>query len=442
MNGIPILALGITPGSYACRYRAPTAADTGWVAQARSPDPKHPVVTRYRRDLGAVLSAGMRVLGVVCALAMVAGCSDSRQPVATPVESTDQLLARFGFERCEDFASTGVVDGVVSADPEIAAAQQWRADMGFRSDMQWVEEVAAMEGRRETDDSFAYPLTRNEVDELGSRGAGVEGEELKTYGQQFPETFGSVWLDNTVRSWTISFTDDVELRRLEIEDRFPGVRVAPARFSGIELGALNREMSTQVLERDLGTQTFQYVQYRGGMVGLALSVLNESTITAVSEFADPELVCVTGQDPSRYTPPGPQLDSGEGWRLLGLREVDMEFEAYFDIGSFRSAWQEFSPDEQPPPVDFADEIVVSIPTRGRGVENGPCGTRFDGWSFDGDKARFDVPTPGGDAVCPAVHIPGAYFIAIDRTGLPPDGFDANVVNKQSDGAVQSRRFRP
>lgn len=384
----------------------------------------------------------MRVLAVVCALAIAAGCTDSRQSDATPSESTDELLARFGFERCEDVASTGVVDGAVSGDPEIAAAQQWRADMGFRSDVEWVKEVAAMESRSEAVDSFAYPLTTAEFEELGSRGVGVEPEDLMAYGEQFPDSFGAVWLDHTVQAWAISFTTDLEQRRQEVEDQFPGVHVVSARLNRTEIGGLQEKLSTRMLELDLGTYNFLYFQYRGGMVGLGLRVLDEPTLQAVSGFADPEFTCVTGQDPSRYTPPGPQLEAGDGWRLLGLREAEMDFEAYFDADSFGLAWQEFSPGQEPPPVDFDLEIVVSIPTGGRGIENGPCGTRFDGWSFDGVKARFDLPFPGGDASCAAVYAAGAYLIAIDRAGLPPDGFDANVVNKQTDGAIQSRRFRP
>ena len=71
-----------------------------------------------------------------------------------------------GFMRCDDLASTGVVDGPLSDDPEIAADQQWRADNGLRSDLEWVTQVPNMV--RETPEAHAFdaPLTDEEFTEL------------------------------------------------------------------------------------------------------------------------------------------------------------------------------------------------------------------------------------------------------------------------------------
>lgn len=354
-----------------------------------------------------------------------------------PVEPPELPL---GFMRCDDLASTGVVDGPLSDDPEIAADQQWRADNGLRSDLEWVTEVPNMV--RETPEAHAFdaPLTDDEVTELTTRGGEVDFEVMSAYRQAHEATFGGYWLDHTTRSPTISFTTDVEQRRHEVNELMPGVRVVKANATEAELIALQDELVAQLVERGIGSGSGVYIQIGGGRVGLSVLVLDDESVEAVAEFADPALVCLNGQEVDGYTPPGPQTAQGDGWRLLGLREVDLPFQLISDESTFESAWSTFAPTEPAPSVDFGTEVVVSLPTSGRGIVNGPCGSRFDGWRLVGDVIELDLPSPGGQTGCELMYVPGSYLIALDSTGLAPGPVTISVVSKQLDEPLMSRTF--
>lgn len=169
-------------------------------------------------------------------------------------------------------------------------------------------------------------------------------------------------------------------------------------------------------------------------------MLDNESVEAVAEFADPALVCLDGQEVDRFTPPGPQADQGDGWRLLGLKEVDLPFQLITDQATFESAWSTFAPTDPASAVDFETEVVVSLPTSGRGTENGPCGSRFDGWRLVGDVVELDLPSPGGQIGCEAMSVPGSYLIALDSSDLPPGPVTINVVSKQIDEPLMSETF--
>ncbi len=345
-----------------------------------------------------------------------------------------------GFRRCNDLLTTGVVDGPLSSDSEIAAAQQWRADNGLRSDEAWVVEVPTIANEMPEAGAFDAPLTDEEAMSLFERGNNIDFGALAAYGAQHEETFGGYWLDNTANAPMISFTEDLDERRAELAETLPDVRVVMANASRIELDRLWDRAMSEVTGQGIGTGAGVQTQWGGGVVTLHLFVLDEATIVSVAEFADPAMVCVEGQEVERYTAPGPQAESGDNWRLLALREVDVPFQATFDESAFEQTWSTFDPAEPPPAVDFEREIVVVIPTEGRGVVNGPCGTRFDGWQLVDEVVRLDLPTPGGSTGCDAAWRPGAYLVAITSAEIPAGPVAIEVSSRQRSTPMHSAIF--
>lgn len=370
-----------------------------------------------------------------------AGDSPATAPASTDVATTvspggspaDQGALGHGFRRCDELLSTGLVDGPVSSDPEIAEAQQFRADMGLRSDEAWVRQVPTMERTSSMADAFGYPLTDDEITDMTSWSASVDTTGLDAYTAEHRDTFGGMWLDNTARAVTVSFSADVEARRGEVQARWPGVRVVAANLNADGMTALQNELMAKLVDEGLGSSSGQLIQAAGGVVSLGLFVLDEASVAAVAEFADPALTCLDGQEPDRYTPPGPQAQSGPGWRLLGLQEVDVPFQAATDVAGLERLWAAFDPDHSAPAVDFGAEVVLAFPTYGTGIQNSGCGSRFDGFSVGDDGVvRLDLPAPGGEPVCEAMAVPGAYVVALDRSALPTGTVTVEIVRKQVD----------
>lgn len=402
--------------------------------------------------LTAILAAALIAAGCGTEVTTEAGPATRGQVDAIPDPPPEpDLLARsampdvrpvlpHGFRRCDDLNAVGPITGPVSENPEIAAAQQWRANHGLRSDEEWVRQVPQMERTIPEAHAFEAPLTDDEVLDLVDRGSDVDFEALAAYQAEHQATFGGYWYDNVTRLPTISFSSDIDQRRAEAAELLPGVQVVEANLSQDELGLLQNDLFELVTKQGLGTGAGTRINLDGGVVSLSLFVLDEATVNAVAELADPALTCLEGQEVAHYTAPGPQAVEGDGWRLLALREVDAELEAMFDRSRFEEVWAGFSSDEPVPEVNFDSEIVVAIPTRGLGVTNGPCGVRFDGWSVADGVLRLDMPSPGGATDCDAAYHPGAFLVALQPEGLPPGPVMVEVVSRSFNEPIMSGIF--
>lgn len=356
--------------------------------------------------------------------AVSSGAPRPAAPPSGPAPATTPPALPAGFRRCTQLLSTGVVDGPLSSDPAIAAAQQWRADNGLRSDEAWVRQVPGV--ARTSTMGFQYPTTDEEVTQLTSLGASVDWGALNAYTAQHRDTLGGQWIDHTTNSVTVSFTADVDRRRAEIQARIPGVRVIAANRTEAQLAEMQNKLTAELTARNLGAGSGVYIQAGGGVVGLVLFVLDEPSVRAVATFADPRLVCLDGPEPSQIPPPGPQRPAGPGWRLLGAEPVDVAFQAITDPATFAATWAVLAPGRPAPEVDLATTVVFALPTSGRGVTAEPCGSRFDGFTAGVGTIRFEIPTPGGAPVCDAVGRSGSYLVAVDRAALPTGAVTAEI----------------
>lgn len=359
---------------------------------------------------------------------------------STRIANDTPIALSYGFRRCSVLLSTGVVDGPLSDDPEIARAQQWRADNGLRSDEDWVRQVPTMDRTSPMANAFDAPLTDDEVTGLTTRGADIDHEALNAYTTEHQATLGGYWLDHASGAPTISFTENVEQHRAEVADRVPGVRVVAANLTEAELAELQTTLVAQLADLGLQVSSGVLIQAGGGVVSIGVPVLDEPTVELVAQVADSQLVCLEGQELDLYTAPGPQAENGDGWRLLALRPTDLPFGIVSDQASLDQIWTNFAPGEPLPQVDFTTELVVTVPTFGGGTINGPCGTRFDGWQLVDGVVRLDLPSPGGQTGCNAVAEPGAYMIAIDATDLPEGPVTIEIARKQMPGAPLRETF--
>jgi hypothetical protein len=282
----------------------------------RAPTPNQYSLAALLALIALALSAGAcgsgdseeTVTGPSDALATAEAGESMTTTSVEPTATNDNTLVAlpFGFRRCSVLLSTGVVDGPLSDDPEIAKAQQWRADHGLRSDEDWIRRVPTMDRTSDMADAFDAPLSDDEVIELTARGSDIDHEALAAYTAEHQATLGGYWLDHTAAAPTISFTENVEERRAEVAVRIPGVRVVAANLTEAELIELQSTLIAQLADLGLPISSGVLVQAGGGVVSIGVPVLNEPTLEVVAQVADPQVVCLEGLETDEFTGPQPQ----------------------------------------------------------------------------------------------------------------------------------------
>jgi hypothetical protein len=170
-----------------------------------------------------------------------------------------------------------------------------------------------------------------------------------------------------------------------------------------------------------------------GLLEVDLPILDEPSLDAVREvFAgDLEAICVTGADPATVPPEGPQPTSGDGWRLLAdqtQRGESYSVHVAVSPTEYESLWASLALDGEPPPVDFATEIVIHFGA----VYGSSCPEiRLDDVNFDLDRSLVTaaVVLLGGNRACTADANSRAYVVAVEKARLPGVPF---VVSLQPD----------
>ncbi len=164
-------------------------------------------------------------------------------------------------------------------------------------------------------------------------------------------------------------------------------------------------------------------------VHLDLYVLNEEALKTLTTLVDPSEVCVDGADPEGYVPDGPQPLGGQGWRWLGAQSIEVgESRSLITTqAGLDSMWGAFQAGPEPlrgpistqPAIDFSHEVVLTIQTKGWGINGGICGIRLDAVNVIDGLIVIDWFRPGGDAECPMSYDEGTYAIALDLDVVGP-----------------------
>ena len=126
----------------------------------------------------------------------------------------------------------------------------------------------------------------------------------------------------------------------------------------------------------------------------------------------------------------PQAREGDGWRWLATTAApDETLLRYIDnsdgLGAFWEAAEAGNPepDVALPEVDFEDEFVLVLSTRGRGTQPVPCGVYFRGLRTDHDERTLTVvyEPDNSQEFCTAAYVYGQYMVAVERSyaGEPP-----------------------
>lgn len=201
------------------------------------------------------LSAAILALGVA-ACAAGPTIPGTRAPTASPVE----------------------LGAPAMTEEEVGEAIAFRRLYGLRADEGWVRKVAENPASREGWDFYGVPLLPSEFADLQHRGQGQDNlEEVRSYGQLFPDQFSGAYYDSTINAVTVSFTADIERHRTALSNLLPRdarVEVRKARWSSAQLNAFAADVNDEASWFDADgvifeaagrrvTEDFVYVRYQG-----------------------------------------------------------------------------------------------------------------------------------------------------------------------------------
>ena len=134
--------------------------------------------------------------------------------------------------------------------------------------------------------------------------------------------FEQLWLDHDHHGWIhVGFHDrDADLGALQdqLAQQFPGEGVVAVAVphSRAELDALAQRLHDALLAADAVPTGGSALSVHEGHVALFGVPGTAAAREALTAFAD-DPVCVDTIAPETFTPDGPQLTAGDGWRLLG-----------------------------------------------------------------------------------------------------------------------------
>lgn len=264
-------------------------------------------------------------------------------------------------------------------------------------------------------------------------------EEVQTWAMSQPG-FESIWIDRDHNGWiTVAFSEDAAARQAEVREEFPGVGVVvvevPWRLQ--ELQALQGQVQDVVM--DLTDEAGSAIDETKGMVGVHVVILTDEIRETMNDRFAGERVCVDGGDPSDFPEPGPQAESGDGWRLLatepGVGEVYRTGIAT-DPEDLRGLWARIGLHAPLAEVDFDNEVVIWFGA----VYGSSCpDLRLDDVVIDGSVVYPLIVLATPHIACTDDANPWAFVVAIDRAKLPKGPFAIQLdSNDPPPGASEER----
>lgn len=206
-------------------------------------------------------------------------------------EDVAALIGDHPLPACTDvpaFTTEPEVDGPVSADPDVAAAQHQRAELGLASDeatvRQRVDDPDAV-------DSMGTPTTEAEFDELMARNRMDLTQALVAYTQGHRETWGFTLLDQPGGGvFVVGFTDDLEGHSARLDEQFPGepIRVVEAPATDADIAADADRLRDRVVDDDSALVSFGGA---GPYLNVGLHDPTRADLDEVAELVDPAHTC-------------------------------------------------------------------------------------------------------------------------------------------------------
>lgn len=295
----------------------PPRLETTWLTEARECADIGltwvSVVAVHRGDLPEVIEVTRQVRDDVTSATVELGPSDGSgsggPPPDVPRPLTDAersaLIDASAFRSCEEVPAVTAdpqVDGPLSDDPDVAAAQERRAEFALPSDEAAVRDLLAAD-LDET--GWDFPLTESELDELMDRNRIDITEDLanRYLPEHAPDTHGFTVMDQAAGGVVVvGFTDDVEAHADRLSERWgDDIHVIEAAHSQAELE------SAQIGLHD-GDAPDSLVGSGIGNGHLSLTLLDPDPahLDQLADLVDPDLACVeiTSQGIEPLTPEG------------------------------------------------------------------------------------------------------------------------------------------
>ena len=240
--------------------------------------------------------------------------------------------------------------------------------------------------------------------------------------------FETIWIDRDHNGWvTLAFSEDAEARRSEVAELFPddGVVVVEVDWTMAHLQELQASLTDRF---EPGFLQHSGIYDNRGVVGVGIGALSEERIAIASEELAGEPVCLEGFDPSLVPEPGPQPQTGDGWRLLADEQTGFPYRTGFasDLQDLEALWREAGITAPLPDVDFESEVVIWFGA----VYGSSCpNLRMDEVVIDEGLVYPVIVDVDGPQPCTDDANPRAFLVAVDRDVLPADGF---VIRLQAD----------
>lgn len=219
-------------------------------------------------------------------------------PQAMTDEEIDAVFAGHPVERCgpqHELRRTGEVDGPLSDDPEVAAAQQARAQFGVASDEATVRALLEDPPPAGVED-YGFPLTPEEFeqDRRATETAQRVAEWLQQEGYEERRVVPMIDRSEGIRAVVVVGADDEAALRDALADRFGDdtveVRVSP--WPPAEVAAAQDTLTERMGEIDPHAQV-TFVSGPPGPAEIGLVDPTRAALDAIAAVVDPALVCVS-----------------------------------------------------------------------------------------------------------------------------------------------------
>ncbi|MEM9468355.1 MAG: hypothetical protein AAGA90_23505 [Actinomycetota bacterium] len=238
--------------------------------------------------------------------------------------------------------------------------------------------------------------------------------------------FDNQWTDIEA-GWrhTVGVTTEVAEWQGWLDDEFPerGIVAVAMPHSDHELDRLVQELREHLGAR-VGKDWSISRPLDLGVVAVSLHVLTNEALALLEPFATAP-ICVRGIAPEDTIPPGPQLDTGDGWRLLGRADVGFAYRTGVATNQeqYDALWAYVGMPGPAPTVDLHDHIVVWFGD----VYGSSCpDARLDAVIIDADRLFATIVDPTNPVGCTDDANPRAWFVAVERAVLPAPPFRVHV----------------
>ncbi len=221
-----------------------------------------------------------------------------KPPEAMSDEEIDAIFAGHAVPRCgpeHELRRTGEVDGPLSDDPEVAAAQKERAKFGVASDQATVRELLENPPPAGVED-FGFPLTPEELAADRQANARIEDAMAWLAEQGYDERRVVPMIDRSdgIRAALVAGEDDAADLRERLDARFGegavAVRVSP--WPPLDVTAATDALAQRMHEIERHAQV-SWMSGPSGPAEIGLIDPTREALDVIADIVDPNLVCVS-----------------------------------------------------------------------------------------------------------------------------------------------------